>query len=453
VQISKSAGKMSAIEKLGSSLVNALKKIMRVPVVDEAAVKDLVKDVQRALLQSDVNVQLVLEISRRLEERSLKEKIPPGISRREHVVKVLYDELSKFLGEKPAKISVEPGKTKIYMLVGIQGAGKTTTAAKLARYFQKRGVKPALICADTYRPGAYAQLKQMAEKIGVPVYSGDEDAIKTAINGVEKFRREKRDLIIIDTAGRHKDEKSLIEEMKRTAKVVKPDEIILIVDATMGQQAISQAEAFNKATGIGSILVSKLDSSARGGGALSAVATTGAPVKFIGTGEKINDLEPFIPSRFVGRILGMGDVEGLVQKVREAELSVPEKRAKEIFRGKFTLQDMYQQIEGVKSVGTLKQILKMVPGAGYNVPDEAVNVAEDKMEKWKYIIQSMTKEERDDPKMLKSSRVKRVAFGSGTTEKNVKELVKQYFLMKKYMKTFRRKRLPQNLLKKFQRKI
>ncbi len=446
---------MSAIEKLGSSLVRAIRKIMKVPVVDEAVVKELVKDVQRALLQGDVNVQLVLEISSRIEERSLKEKLPPGISRREHVVKVLYDELTRFLGEKPAKIPIETGKTRVYMLIGIQGAGKTTTAVKLAKYFQKQGLKPALVCADTYRPGAYAQLKQLADRIDVPVYGNktEKNSIKIAIGGVEKFRKENYEVIILDTAGRHKDEKRLIGEMKKTARVVKPDEIILIVDATMGQQATAQAKAFNEATKIGSILISKLDSSARGGGALSAVSATGAPIKFIGTGEQIDALEQFVPSRFVGRLLGMGDIEGLVQKVREAEISVPEKKAKAILSGKFTLTDMLGQIEAMKSLGTLKSILSLVPGVGTNIPDEAVNVAEDKMKQWKYIIQSMTKEERADPKILNSSRIRRVASGSGTNEKSVKELVKQYFLMKKYMKTFSRKRMPQKFLKKLQRKF
>ena len=444
------APKMSTIEKLGTSLMNALRKIIRAPVVDEATVKELVKDVQRALLQADANVQLVLEISNRIEERSLKEKFPPGISRREHVVKVLYDELTKFLGEKPAKILIETGKTHVYMLVGIQGTGKTTTAAKLTRYFQKKGLKPALVCADTYRPGAYAQLKQLADKINVPVIGeGGKDPIKVALRGVEKLRKEGYEVIILDTAGRHKDEVSLVGEMKDTARAVKPDEIILVVDATMGQQATAQAKAFNEATKIGSILVTKLDSTARGGGALSAVAATGAPIKFIGTGEKIDDLEAFVPSRFVGRLLGMGDIEGLVQKVREAEAVVPEKKAKALLSGRFTLTDMYEQMEAMKSMGPLKSILKMMPGAGYNVPDEAIDVAEDRIKKWKYIIQSMTKEEREDPKILNSSRIRRVARGSGTTEKSVKELVKQYSLMKKYMKSFKRMRLP----KKFSSKL
>ena len=445
---------MSAIKNFGSSLMRAIRKVIRVPVVDEAAVKDFVKDIQRALLQADVNVKLVLEVSKRIEERALKEKLPPGISRHEHVVKVVYEEFTKFLGEKPAEVSIKMGKPNVFMLVGIQGSGKTTSAAKLASYFKKRGYKTALVCADTYRPGAYAQLKQLAEKINVPIY-GDEkekDSIRIADFGVRKFRDEKYDLIIVDTAGRHKDEKGLIEEMKDTARLVKPDEIMLVVDATIGQQASVQAKAFREATNVGSIFVAKLDSSARGGGALSAVAATNAPIKFIGTGEKIGDIDTFVPSRFIGRLLGVGDVEALVRKVREAEIALPEKKAKAFLSGKFTLDDMYGQLEAMKRMGPLKSFLEMIPGMGYSVPDEAIDVAEERFEKWKYIIQSMTTEERMNPKVIDSSRAKRIARGSGTDEKYVKELVKQYFLMKKYVKALKKRRMPKQLLKMFSRR-
>ena len=281
-----------ALERLGSSLHAALRKIFRASIVDEAAVKELVRNIQRSLLQADVNVKLVLDISKRIEERALKEKIQPGISRREHVIKVVYEELTRFLGEKPVPMKIEPGKKKVIMLVGIQGSGKTTAAAKLARYFQKRGLKPALICADTYRPGAYAQLQQLASKISVPLYGEPKkkDPVKIAINGLKQFSD--KDVVIIDTAGRHKEEHELIKEMKVLEKKIKPNEVMLVIDGTIGQQAMTQAKAFNEATPIGSILVTKLDGSARGGGALSAVAATGAPIKFIGTGEKIGDIEP-----------------------------------------------------------------------------------------------------------------------------------------------------------------
>jgi signal recognition particle subunit SRP54 len=429
-----------ALERFGSSIYDALRKIIRAPVVDEAAVKELVRDLQRALLQADVNVQLVLSISKNIEERALKEKVPPGVSRREHVIKVVYEELTRFLGEKPVPLKVEPGKRAVLMLIGIQGSGKTTNAAKLARYFQKRGLKAGLVCVDTYRPGAFAQLQQLATRINIPLY-GDpagKNPVDIAKKGLEHFSSQ--DVIIIDTAGRHKEEKSLIEEMKTLERAIKPDEVILVVDGTIGQQAAVQAKAFHEATPIGSIYVTKLDGSARGGGALSAVAATGAPIKFISTGEKVEDIEPFVPSRFVGRLLGMGDLQSLIEKVREAEVQVPEKKMKAILSGKFTLTDMYEQFEAMKGMGPFRRILKMIPGVSYNIPEDMMEMAEDRLQKWRVIIQSMTPNERDDPKTINASRIRRVARGSGTGEKEVKELLQQYDMMKRMMKTLRRKR-------------
>ncbi len=433
-----------ALDNLGSSLTNAIKKLFKAGVVDEATVKELVRDIQRALLQSDVNVQLVLQISKNIEERALKEKVPPGVSRREHVIKVVYEELTKFVGDKPVPLKVEPGKKKIIMLVGIQGSGKTTHAAKLARYFQKRGLKVGLVCADTYRPGAYAQLQQLAARTNTPFF-GDlkqKDPVKVVREGLKQFGE--KDLIIVDTAGRHKEEKDLIKEMKDLEKNIKPDEVIMVIDGTIGQQALAQAKTFHEATPIGAIIVTKLDGSSRGGGALSAVAATGAPIKFIGTGEKIEDIEPFIPSRFVGRLLGMGDLETLLEKVKDAEIQVPQKKAKEIMSGNFTLTDMYEQFQAVKKMGPFGKVLKMIPGmSSSDVPEEMLNTAEGRLEKWGVIIQSMTPEEKENPKLLNSSRAKRIARGSGTTEKDVKELLKQYIMMRKMLKMFKhKKKLP-----------
>jgi signal recognition particle subunit SRP54 len=429
-----------ALDRLGSSLYGALKKVFRASVVDEATVKELARDIQRALLQADVNVKLVLDISKRIEERALKEKVPPGISRREHVIKVVYEELTRFVGDKHVPIKMEPGKKKILMLVGIQGSGKTTQAAKLARYFLKKGLKPALICADTYRPGAYAQLQQLANRINVPIYGNvnAKDPIKVVNEGLKQFSD--KEMIIVDTAGRHKEEQELIKEMKTLEKKIRPDEVMMVIDGTIGQQALVQAQTFHEATPIGSILVTKLDGSARGGGALSAVAATGAPIKFIGTGEKTEDIEAFVPSRFVGRLLGMGDLETLLDKVRDAEIKVPEKKAKAILSGKFTLTDMYEQFEAVKGMGPFRKIFKMLPGMSYDVPEDMLNTAEDRLEKWRVIIQSMRPEEKENPKILNSSRVRRVARGSGTTERDVKDLVKQYAMMRKMLKMFKRKK-------------
>jgi len=442
-----------ALEKLGSTLHDSLKRLLRLPLVDEVAVKELVKSLQRALLQADVNVQVVLDLSKKIENRALHDQIPPGISRKEHIVKVIYDELTKLLGEKTAKIPVNPGETNILMLVGIQGSGKTTGAVKIARFLKKRGIKTAIVGADTYRPGAFAQLKQLATTMGIPVY-GEEagvDAVKIAKDGVEAFKREGYETIIVDTAGRHKDEASLIKEMRDMAQSVNPNQIILVIDGTIGQQAAAQARGFHEATEIGSIYVAKLDGSAKGGGALSAVTTTGARIIFIGTGEKVEDIELFDPPRFVGRLLGMGDIEGIVEKFKEAEIAITEKKAKAIMGGKFTLTDMYEQMENARKLGPMGKILKMIPGGmGYDIPDSMIQATEDKMDAWRVILQSMTKAERDNPKILNPPRIRRISRGSGRSEKEVKELIQQFDTTRKMMKTLMRRRSP---FKMFDRKM
>ena len=378
---------LSSLENLGRSLSDAVKKLLRLPVVDEKAVKELVRELQRALLQADVNVSLVLQMSKNVEERALKEELPPGISRREHLIKVLYEELTKFLGEEPAKTTAQPGRTSIIMLVGIQGSGKTTGTVKIARYYHKRGLKTGIVCADTFRPGAFEQLKQLADKVGIPVYGkvDEKDTERIALNGLGEFKEEGYDIILVDTAGRHKNEKDLMDEMQTLARKLNPNEIVLVIDGTIGQQAMIQAKAFNEATPIGSILVTKLDGSARGGGALSAVVATGAKIKFVGTGEKIDDIEQFVPADFVGRLLGMGDIKGLIEKVREAEIQVPEQRARAFIEGKFTLKDLYEQMEALRRLGPLKKLWRMMPGS-YNIPDNMVETAEKKLDSWRVII-------------------------------------------------------------------
>jgi signal recognition particle subunit SRP54 len=429
---------LSALGDLSKSLGDAVRKLLRLPIVDEKAIRELVKDLQRALLQGDVNVELVLQISRSVEKRAIEERLPPGISRREHVIKVLYEELTRFLGEEAPKTTIPPGKTYVVMLVGIQGTGKTTAAVKLARFYQKRGLRIGIICADNFRPGAYEQLAQLADKISVPVYGDPKNPSpeKLVKEGFSHFEKEKENLIIVDTAGRHKNEAELMDEMKRLAKLAKPDEIVLAVDGSIGQAAMAQARAFNEATNIGSILVTKLDGTAKGGGALSAVAATGAKIKFISVGEGTDDLEQFVPSNFVGRILGIGDVASLVEKVREAEIKIPEKKARAMLQGRFNLKDMYDQLEAIRKMGPLKKVLGMLPGAS-NLPDDAMENAEEKMDAWRVMIQSMTKDEVEEPKIIDSSRARRIARGSGRTEKEVKELVNQYSRMKKMMKSMK----------------
>ena len=422
------------LDKLGSNLYNAIQKIIKAPVVDEATVKELVKDFQRALLQADVNVALVMELSQNIQRKALDMKLPPGISRREHIIKVINDELTNFVGETPQELKIIPGKQNVLMLIGIQGSGKTTHGSKLARYFQKRGLKVALICADTFRPGAYSQLKQLAESIKVPFYGEPDtkDPVALSKRGVEHFKD--TEVVILDTSGRHKEEEALIKEMQQIEAAVNPHEVILVLDGTIGQQATAQASAFKDATDIGSIIVSKLDGTARGGGALSGVAATGAPIKFIGTGEKVDDLEAFIPSRFIGRLLGMGDIEGLIAKVKEAEAPVSEKDVMAMMSGKFSLQDMYNQFEAMQNMGPLQKVLGMIPGFSYQMPTDEVENAEERLVRWKVMIQSMTQDEKDDPKKLNRSRIQRVARGSGTDEREVRELIKQYNTMRKMLK-------------------
>ncbi len=428
------------MESVGRSLTDAVRKMLRMPNVDEKAVKELTKDLQRTLLQADVNVELVLQLSKAVEDRSLKEKLPPGITRREHVVKVLYEEMTKFVGQETAKADVQPGAFRKLMLVGIQGTGKTTSSVKLARFFSKRGLRVGLVCADTYRPGAYEQLVQLAAKAEIPVY-GEPKGKKPediAKHGLEHFKKEKSDLVIIDTAGRHRNEKDLMEEMKRIASAVKPDEILLAIDATIGQQAIYQAKAFHEATPIGSVLLTKMDGSAKGGGALSAVVATGSKVKFIGSGERVEDLDLFVPTDFAGRLLGMGDLNALLEKVKEAEVQVPEAKVRQFMEGRFTLKDMYQQMENLRKMGPLRKVLQMIPGAA-SLPEEQLGVAEEKMVAWRVIIQSMTKKELEEPRLVDSSRARRIARGSGRQEREVRELVNQYFTMRKMMKQMKRR--------------
>lgn len=429
------------LEGLGKSLNSALKRLFGATVIDEEFVKELVKDIQRALLVADVDVNLVMAITKRVEEQALDESLPRGISRREHIVKTVWDTLAYFLGEKPVPFSIDPGKPNLVMMVGIQGSGKTTTIGKLARYYQKRGIKTGVICADNFRPGAYSQLKQLAEKSNVPFYGDEEqkDAVKLAKMGYEEMRKRGIELILLDTSGRHREETGLIKEMRDISKGVKPKEIVLVVDGTLGQQAGVQAGAFKDATDIGSIIVTKLDGSAKGGGALSAVAATGAPIKFIGTGEGMDAIEPFNPTKFAGRLLGMSDIRGLIDKVREAQIEVDEDATMRFMKGQFSLNDMMAQLKQLKKMGPIGKVMEML-GLKYKLPDDIAEIQEDNMKRWEVIMNSMTKDELDNPRIIKSSRIARIAHGSGTSAKDVRELLKQHQQMQKMMKQFGKQR-------------
>ena len=423
------------LDNLKNNLRAAIKKIVNSSGVDEELIKELSKDVQRALLQSDVNVRLVLEITKNLEERSLNETPPPGLSRKDHIVKILYDELAKLLG-KETEFSFQAGKQNKVLMLGIQGSGKTTITAKLSKFLTKQGYKVGVVGADTYRPGALVQLKTMCEKANVEVY-GDEknkDSPQIVKNGIKHFEDSNLDIILIDTAGRHKEEKTLLDEMKEIKKAAEPDLVLLVIDGTIGQQCFSQAEAFHKIVPVGGIVITKLDSSAKGGGAIAASAATGAQIMYVGTGERIDDLEKFSPTRFVGRLLGMGDIQALLDLAKRLESEADDVRLKRISSGKMNMDDFYYQLEEVTKVGSLKGFLDNMPGLSGMVKEDQLDQVEGRVEKWRYIIQSMNKQEKADPDIINASRVKRIARGSGWPEHEVKELIKNYKNSKNMMK-------------------
>ena len=423
------------LDNLKTSLRAAIKKIVSSSGVDEELIKELSKDVQRALLQSDVNVRLVLEITKKLEERSLNETPPPGLSRKDHIIKILYDELARLLGNE-TEFSFKPGRMNKILMVGIQGSGKTTITAKLAKFLIKQGYKVAVIGADAFRPGALVQLKTMCEKANVEVFGeeNNKDSPQIVKNGLKHFENSNLDIVLIDTAGRHKEEKDLLDEMKQINKVADPDLVLLIIDGTIGQQCFNQADAFHKIVQVGGIIITKLDSSAKGGGAIAASAATGAQIMYIGTGERIDDLEQFSPTRFVGRILGMGDVKAVLDLAKRLESEADDVRLKRISSGKMNMEDFFYQLEEVSKVGSLRGFLDNMPGLSGMVKDDQLEQMEGRVEKWRYIIQSMTKEEKADPDLLNSSRIKRIARGSGWPEHEVKELLKNYKNSKNMMK-------------------
>src|SRR5215211_3840585 len=417
------------LDNLRTGLRGAIKKIVRASDINEELINSLCKDIQRALLQSDVNVKLVLEITNRIKARAINEEPVKGLTRKDHLITILYGELARMLGYsgQPIKnidrfqqtderiINFGPNKQSIILMLGIQGSGKTTVAAKLARWLLKHGYSVGVIGADTWRPGALTQLRMNCSRINVEVY-GDEastSALDIVKKGLEYFKIQAVDIIIVDTAGRHKEESSLLDEMREMRNVIDPDLVLLIIDGTIGQQAFNQARAFHEAAPVGGIVVTKLDGTAKGGGVLAASAVTGAKVMFIGTGERIDDLEVFSPTSFVGRILGMGDIKAVLEMARGLELQADQNQAKRLLSGKMTIEDFYG-----------------------------------KMEKWRFIIQSMTKDEKKNPEIINESRRKRIARGSGVTEHEIKDLVKQYNNSKTMMKQAKGRQM-QGMLRKF----
>lgn len=438
------------LDDLGKSLKGTIEKIATAVTVDKKLIKEVVRDIQRALLQSDVNVKLVLNLSKKIEKRALDEKPPAGMSGREHVIRIVYDELVTILGDAREL----PVKKQIIMLTGLYGQGKTTSAGKLAQYFKKKGLRPSVIAGDVHRPAAYDQLKQIAAQVDVPFYGdkNEKNAVKVVKTGVEKFKRS-ADVIIVDTSGRHKLEDDLIQEMKDIFHATKPDEKLLVIDAAVGQQAGSQAKAFNDAVNITGIILTKLDGTAKGGGALSAAAEVDAPIVFIGTGEHASDFERFDPSRFISRLLGMGDIKTLLEKAEESMKGKDaETTARRMMSGKFTLHDMYDQMDMLSGMGPLNKISELLPG-GFTGKMKNVDMddTQHRLQRFRIIMDSMTDEEMENPQIVRSSRIKRIARGAGVENKDVKELIKYYNMTKRMMKGFSSNRkMRKNLMKQLQ---
>jgi signal recognition particle subunit SRP54 len=420
------------LEGLSSSLRDTLRKIANAPYIDQALIKEVVRDIQRALIQADVNVKLVVQLTREIERRSLTEKPPEGMNNREHVIKIVHDELVKILGA-PKDVRL---KSQRIMLVGLYGQGKTTTAGKLCKFYSKRGLKVGLVAADVHRPAAIDQLQQIAAQVSVPIHLDrkERDAARIAKSGVEALRD--RDIVIVDTSGRHALEDDLIKEMARVAKAIQPDEIILVIDAAVGQQAGPQAKAFHEAVGVTGVIITKMDGTAKGGGALSAVQETKAPVMFIGTGEHLEELERFDPSRFISRLLGMGDIQALLEKAEELGKEKDlEETAKKMLSGRFTLKDMYDQMEALAKMGPLSKVFEMLPAQFTGrMSSKDIETTQERLRQFRVIMDSMTEEELENPAVIKASRVHRIANGAGVEPRDVKMLLKQYKQSRKAIK-------------------
>lgn len=419
------------LEKLGSGLREALNKITRAGYIDKKILDELAKDIQKTLLAGDVDLLIAQSLTKRIEERALNEKPPTGMTPKEHVTKIVYEELVKVVGKKP-EIMMKPGKI---MFIGLYGSGKTTSIGKLSKYYQKIGLRPALIGCDIHRPAAMDQIDQLASQINVPCYAPKDikDPIMILKTGFDKLK--KYDMIIIDASGRSSLDKDLADELKKIAEFAKPQEVLLTIPADLGQAAGEQAKGFKELVGITGIFLTKMDGTARGGGAITSCAITGAPIKFIGVGEKVDAIEVFDPERFISRLIGFGDIQGLLEKAKEADFK-PE-TAEKIVEGKFTMNEFLEQLKAMQKMGSLKSMIGMMPGLPVRIPKEFdMDKQEAKMKKWAIMIQSMTKEEREDPQTIDASRVKRIAKGSGTTEAEVRELLKSHEQMKKMVKMF-----------------
>ncbi|MDZ7746672.1 MAG: signal recognition particle protein Srp54 [Halobacteriales archaeon] len=428
------------LDDLGSSLRGSLDQLRGKSRLDEEDVEDIVKEIQRSLLQADVSVDLVMDLSEDIRQRALEEEPPGGTSARDHVLRIVYEELVDLVGESTDL----PLEDQTIMLAGLQGSGKTTTAAKMAWWFSKKGLRPGVIQTDTFRPGAYDQAKQMAERAEVEFYGepDNDDPVEIARNGKEALSDV--DVLIVDTAGRHALEDTLIDELEQIESVVEPDRNLLVLDAAIGQGAKEQADRFDDAVGIDGVAITKLDGTAKGGGALAAVDRTDSSIAFLGTGEEVQDIERFEPDGFISRLLGMGDLKQLTERVERAMEETGQDEddwdPESMMDGEFTLHDMRKQMEAMNNMGPLSQVMDMIPGLGGGLkdqlPDDAMDVTQERMRDFEVIMDSMTDAELQYPRAISKSQVERIARGSGKEEAQVQELLEQHKMMDRMMDQF-----------------
>ncbi len=429
-----------AFEGLSEKLQGVFKGLKGKGTLSEADINNAIRQIKLALLEADVNFKVVKEFVATVKEKALGEEVIKSVTPGQQIVKIVNDELAALMGGAGSKLTYSPRGFTVYMMVGLQGTGKTTTCGKLANYLKKEGKKPMLCACDVYRPAAIDQLEVVGSSIDVPVYVNRDSKKpeKIAMEAVRQAEIKGYDVLIVDTAGRLQIDEELMEELVRIKKEIKPHEILLVLDALTGQDAVNAAEGFNDKLGVDGIIMTKLDGDARGGAALSAKKVTGKPIKFIGTGEKFDALEPFHPERMASRILGMGDIVSLVERAQDA---IDEEKAakleERIRKNAFTLEDFLDQMGQIKNMGGIGGMLDMMPGISAKQKQEVdMEKAEKEFVQMEAIILSMTKQERDNPSILNSSRRKRIAAGSGQTVAKVNSLIKRYDDTKKMMKRF-----------------
>ncbi|MBL7989264.1 MAG: signal recognition particle protein [Chlorobi bacterium] len=421
-------------ENLSAKLDAAIRRISGEARLTEENISEALREVRRALLDADVNFQVTRKFVDDVQKKALGRNVVASVTPGQMIVKIIYDELVELMGNNLAEIKMAPAGPTIIMMCGLQGSGKTTHSAKLASYFKGKGRQPFLVAADTYRPAAIDQLKTLGEQIGVPVFNLEgESPVAIAERSVVEAKRLGKDVIIIDTAGRLTIDEAMMEEVAKIKERTRPNEILFVVDAMIGQDAVTTAKAFNQRLNFDGVILTKLDGDTRGGAALSIRSVVEKPIKFIGVGEKMEALEQFYPDRMASRILGMGDVVSLVEKAQQQYDEAEARKLEEKFRkNQFTLEDFYQQLQQIKKMGSIRDLLGMLPGMDRAM--KGVEVDDKAMGRLEAMITSMTKEERDKPEIINASRRKRIAAGSGTTLQDVNRLLKQFDEMRKMMR-------------------